>query len=66
LYDANKDQLHLVYTGGIAPNEVKMELAERLQAYMIPSIYHQRKAMLFNLNGKIDRKALTGEYIKQL
>ena len=66
LYDANKDQLHLVYTGGIAPNEGKMELAERLQAYMIPSIYHQRKAMLFNLNGKIDRKALTGEYIKQL
>ena len=35
----------------------------KLQDYMVPSCYIHRQEMLFNENGKINRKALTAEYI---
>lgn len=62
LFDAVHDKLVLVYTGAASSEDVRAELSVRLQEYMIPAELHQRATMLFNLNGKIDRKALTEEY----
>lgn len=62
LFDAARDRLILVYTGAAEPEAIHKALAARLQEYMIPSVLHHRAAMRFNLNGKIDRKALTEEY----
>lgn len=62
LFDAARDRLILAYTGEATEDDVRRALAGRLQEYMIPAEIHRRAAMLFNLNGKIDRKALTEEY----
>ena len=62
LYKADTQDLVLIYTGDIAADKLKQELSSRLQDYMVPTIFYQRESMLFNLNGKIDRKALGKEY----
>lgn len=62
MYKADTQDLVLVYTGDIAVEKLKQELSTRLQDYMVPTVFYQREDMLFNLNGKIDRKALGKEY----
>ena len=62
LFDAERDRLLLVYTGNASVQAVRKALEQRLQAYMMPSEIHKRATMLFNMNGKIDRKLLTLEY----
>ena len=63
LFDEGKEELILVYTGGIDPESVNKSMSLMLQDYMIPSAYEKRSTMLFNANGKIDRKALKSEYL---
>lgn len=65
LFDSKNEKLILVYTGDVSPDEVQKTLAEKLQGYMIPSECIHLQEMLFNMNGKIDRKALTQRYITQ-
>jgi non-ribosomal peptide synthetase component F len=65
LFDSKKEAIILVYTGDISPQELKDRLSKKLQDYMIPSEYHQRETMLFNLNGKVDRKALGNLYLSK-
>ncbi len=62
LFDASKEKLLLVYTGNIVSEVLKERLIGRLQDYMIPAEIYQRDEMLFNQNGKIDRKSLQGIY----
>ena len=62
LYKADTQDLVLVYTGDITVENLKHELVSRLQDYMVPTVFYQRENMLFNLNGKVDRKALGKEY----
>ena len=63
LFDPEGERLILVYTGNIDEDELKNILKNKLQDYMVPSCYIHRQEMLFNENGKINRKALTAEYI---
>lgn len=58
LFDADKEKIILVYTGDITPEDLNEILSSKLQEYMIPGQYCKRQEMLFNNNGKIDRKAL--------
>lgn len=63
LFDKKNEKLILVYTGDVAPEVVKNTMSQKLQEYMMPSECIQLQEMLFNMNGKIDRKALTKKYI---
>lgn len=63
LFDSKNKKLVLVYTGDVTPEAVKEGVSQKLQDYMIPSEYIQLPEMLFNMNDKIDRKALTQKYI---
>lgn len=64
LFDEGEEKLILVYSGNIGEDALNEALTKRLQDYMIPSSYEKRAQMLFNANGKIDRKALRAEFIK--
>mgnify|MGYP002523805951 CR=1 FL=1 len=64
LFDEGEEKLILVYTGNIGEDALNEALTKRLQDYMIPSSYEKRAQMLFNANGKIDRKALRAEFLK--
>lgn len=63
LFDSKKDKIILVYTGDISEVKLNEILTTKLQDYMIPSEYHKREEMLFNINGKVDRKALGAVYL---
>ena len=65
LYNRNEEKIILVYTGNIEESELRYILEQKLQNYMIPTKYIHREYMLFNINGKVDRKALSNEYIKE-
>lgn len=64
LFDDKNEVIILVYTGSPDVNAVKDFLATKLQNYMIPGEVIKREQMLFNINGKVDRKALKALYIK--
>lgn len=63
LFDSRDERLILVYTGSLEPEQLKDALTLKLQDYMIPSVCVKRDSMVFNLNGKVDRKSLQKEYI---
>ena len=65
LFDNKNELLMLVYTGDADSNDLKSALSQRLQEYMLPAAYIKRNQMLFNVNGKINRKALVDEYIEK-
>lgn len=58
LYDAQKDELALFYTGGLAPARVMEELGAALPRYMWPTRLEPREALPQTASGKIDRQAL--------
>ena len=62
VFDRNLDKLILIYKGNIEPGDVKNQLTAKLQEYMIPVEYYKRDSMVFNINGKVDRKALEQLY----
>lgn len=59
----DNEELILIYTGEIGENQVKEYLQTKLQEYMIPSKFIKIDNMIFNMNGKIDRKALKAKYL---
>lgn len=63
LFDPDNEKLVLVYTGDTDGQLLKDSLKDKLQDYMIPHEIKHRSQMLFNRNGKIDRKALSAEYL---
>ena len=65
LFDSVNEKIILVYTGDVDETELKDILGQKLQEYMIPSEYIHREQMMFNINGKVDRKALANEYLKK-
>lgn len=66
VFDRKLDKLILVYKGNIEPDNVKNQLINKLQEYMIPVEYYKRDSMLFNMNGKVDRKALEQLYCSHI
>lgn len=63
LFDPDGEKLILVYTGNIDEGLLKNILKNKLQDYMVPGVFIHREQMIFNQNGKIDRKALAAEYL---
>ncbi len=62
LYDGAKDKIIMVYSGRTDEDKIRDYLKGKLPEYMIPAVYNKVMAMPHNQNGKIDRKALMGEY----
>lgn len=62
VFDGKADKLILAYKGEIVEQEVQMLLEQKLQEYMVPAEYHKMENMLFNINGKVDRKAIEKLY----
>ena len=58
VFDSYEDKLILAYKGDVTEPEAKKQLEAKLQDYMVPTEYHRMDHMLFNLNGKVDRKAI--------
>ena len=44
--------------------EIIAGIKEQLPKYMIPNIYYQVETMPINMNGKIDRVALSKEFLR--
>lgn len=63
LYDQTRGKIVAVYEGDLDRTQVIDGIKHALPKYMIPNVYHQVADMPINLNGKIDRVRLTGEYI---
>ena len=65
LFDSKNEKIILVYTGDIEEEKVKRFLEDKIQDYMIPAKFIHRDQMIFNINGKVDRKALEQEYLHE-
>ena len=63
LFDAEKDRIHCVYTGGEDPKVLAKAARSLLPRYMVPNLYHPLDTMPHNPNGKIDRPKLKEEFI---
>ena len=58
LYDTEKSEIVLFYTGDVQAKEVLAALKTSLPSYMLPQRTEKLETMPLNLNGKIDRTAL--------
>ncbi len=58
IYDTEKSEIVLFYTGCIDSKEIKKEIRQKVPKYMIPNRYIALEDMPLNLNGKIDRLEL--------
>lgn len=60
VYDFDKENIHLFYTGnsGIDELKIKKDLLNYLPRYAIPNVIHYIEAMPLTSNGKIDRNSL--------
>ena len=65
VFDSRADKLILAYKGEISEQEVQKLLEQKLQEYMVPAEYHKLNNMLFNINGKVDRKAIEKLYCNE-
>ncbi len=63
LFKKEEEKLILIYTGDTNEDILIKQATECLQDYMRPDEYIKCDNMLFNLNGKIDRKALQEKYL---
>ena len=60
IFDREKSHILLYYTGRIGEKDLGVVLKELLPVYMLPRRRMKLEKMPHNLNGKIDRKALSG------
>ncbi len=58
LYDEPKSRIIAFYVGDGDPKGLRSALQQRLQHYMIPSVFKQLESMPLSDNGKINRKEL--------
>lgn len=58
LYDEQKGQIVLFYTGTLEESELGQQLRGILPVYMLPACRQRLQTMPLNLNGKIDRAEL--------
>ena len=65
--EVRKNTLCLYYTAADAIDEAKLSahMAESLADYMVPGAFMRLEAMPYNVNGKIDRKALPDPVIQK-
>ncbi|MCR5339893.1 MAG: amino acid adenylation domain-containing protein [Saccharofermentans sp.] len=63
LFASESEKIILIYTGDISEDAVTSALQNKLQDYMIPARVVHRDQMLFSINGKVDRLALSKEYL---
>lgn len=63
LFDKSNEKLVLIYTGDIQKDKLKNILSKKLQKYMLPTSFIKRDNMMFNSNGKIDRRGLADLYL---
>ena len=61
VFQKEKSQLHLFYTGGVEPAILHQTMRKSLPVYMVPSLLHRVDTMPLSKNGKIDRKKLLEE-----
>jgi acyl-coenzyme A synthetase/AMP-(fatty) acid ligase len=52
--------------GQLSPLTVRESISRLLPAYMLPARWQQLDALPKNVNGKIDRKALRGDFVRGL
>jgi len=64
LFNKDEEKIIVVYTGTVNPEDMKVLLAQKLQDYMVPDDFIKRDQMLFNINGKVDRRTLGEIYLK--
>lgn len=65
LYDEVKQQIVVIYQGKADKSDIKKELRKKVIKYMIPERYMIVEQMPLTPNGKIDRKQLKAEYLKE-
>ena len=64
LFNERRNKIVCCYVGTCNSDEIVVALGRSLPKYMIPNVYHQLEVMPLTKNGKIDRKALTEEFIQ--
>lgn len=65
IYDEEEKQIVAFYEGDITEDKILEFLEMKLQKYMIPNRIIKLDRMVYNSNGKIDRKTLKKEYNKK-
>ncbi len=58
LYNSDKNQIVLYYTGEPSGNHIRKILKGKIPEYMIPNVLNKVSVMPLNMNGKIDRVKL--------
>lgn len=62
LFDKPADKIVCVYSGPATKKEIILEVGKYIPKYMWPNVFVQLEELPMNLNGKIDRTRLKGEY----
>lgn len=57
------NKINAFYIGDIDKKELSQQLGTRIPKFMIPNTFRQMESLPITKNGKIDRKALTEEYL---
>lgn len=65
IFNEKNSDIIAIYTGNILPEQVRDNIVQRLQHYMIPNRFEKLKTMPMNINGKIDRQRLKKEYAEE-
>ncbi len=67
LYNRDEKKIVLIYEGkeDLSLKEIRAGIGEILPKYMLPNICHRVAEMPRNPNGKIDRKRLQDEYVRE-
>ena len=66
IYDEINKNIVLFYQGSIDETSLAKKASERLLPYMVPNKYILLKALPYNSNGKIDKKLLKTNYMKEV
>ena len=65
IYDQEKSKIVLFYVGDISERDLKEDLKQKLQRYMLPNTIKQLDTMPLTATGKINRVLLKENYIKE-